>query len=222
MILNFYNATKSYTAMALSTFSNIQLKIDDTKLYTIPIVFANMSRLKSKLLKPDKSFTYRAPIFSLEVDIDAQSSINRMTNPMLRRKVIEIDNTKLGITYNDKPCDYLVTLNVVADTMTSLTNIVEGINAMFYHNVLYATYKTPLGDEIRTPMKLEDIGFSPDNMDDVPEGDRLLEATFMIRIEGVVHSNYNTQSSKITDIEFLITNYNKEVDNLIERFSITA
>lgn len=222
MILNFYNATKSYTAMALSTFSNIQLKIDDTKLYTIPIVFANMSRLKSKLLKPDKSFTYRTPIFGLEVDIDAQSSITRMTNPVLRRKIVQLDNDRIGITYNDKPCDFLITLNVVADTMTSLTNIVEGINSMFYHNVLYSTYKTPFGDELRIPMKLEDIGFSPDNMDDIPEGDRLLEATFMIRIEGVVHSNYNSTNSKIKNIDFLITDYNKEIDNLIERYSITA
>lgn len=49
MVINSYNATKSYTAMALKTFSNFQLQINDTELYTIPLVYATASRLYKKL-----------------------------------------------------------------------------------------------------------------------------------------------------------------------------
>ena len=59
MVINSYNATKSYTAMALKTFSNFQLQINDTELYTIPLVYASASRLYKKLAKPDKTFSYR-------------------------------------------------------------------------------------------------------------------------------------------------------------------
>lgn len=222
MLLNFYDATKSYTAMALQAFSNLHIKINDTATYEIPILFSNPSRLKQKLAKPDKTFTYRTPIMGLEINIDAQSSLNRTTNSMFKRKVLDIDNIKVGVTYNDKPCDFLCTLTVIADTMTSLTNIVEGINSLFPNNVLYATYKTPFGDELRTPMKLEDIGLNIDNNDGVQEDDRYLEATFMIRIEGVIHSNYHTTSSRIKEIEFLIKDYTFNIDTILERYSIKA
>lgn len=220
MILNFHNSTRAYTAMMLQMFGNMQIKIDDSKLYNIPVLYEAPSRLYQKLAKPDKSFTYRVPIMSIEMNIDAQSSIGRLTNPILRRKIVELENYKLGITYNDKPCDFLCTLTVISDTLSSLTNIVEGINAMFYHNTLYGTYKTPLGDEIRTPIKLEDIGLNIDRNDDVPEADRYLEATFMFRIEGVVHSNFNTTSSKITEVGLIIKDYNLDIETELAKYMI--
>lgn len=222
MILNQYDATKSYTALILHVFSNLQLKIDDAgnELYTIPILYANASRLYKKLANNDDSFTYRTPIMSLETNIDTEIALSRATNPILKRRVVDLGGNSITVTYNDKPTDYIGTITIVADTMTTLTNIVEGINSMFYHNTLYATYKTPLGEEIRTPIKLENIDMSTDNNADVYEDKRLLEAIIELRVEGLVHSNYNTNAKEITQIDLYIDDYTVAIDNIIEHYTI--
>lgn len=221
MVINSYNATKSYTAMALKTFSNFQLQINDTELYTIPLVYASASRLYKKLAKPDKTFSYRTPIMALDVNIDTDS-LERATSPHLKRKVVDVNGTDLAITFNDKPVNYIGTVTVVADTLTTLTNIVEGINSAFYNNVLYKDYKSPLGESIRTPIILQSIEMNIDNNEDIPEMGRLLEATITFKIEGVIHSNYNTTGKRITDIQLIIQTYGLEVDKVIEEYRILA
>lgn len=223
MIINNYDSTKSYTAMMLKTLSNYQLRIDDTELYTIPIVYANSSRLYKKLSSKDKdnTFSYRTPIMALEMNIDTEA-LDRATSPHLKRQVIDVGGESYSVTYNDKPVNYTGTLTVVADTLSTLTNIVEGINSSFYNNVIYKDYKSPLGESIRTPIILEGVDLNIDNNEDIPEMGRLLEATFNFKVEGLIHSNYNSNSKIITDIQFIIKNYTKEVEEIIDTYRITA
>lgn len=233
MLLNFHNATKSYTSMLLNQFSNLNIQINETDLYEIPIVYSNTSRLYKKLANTDQSFTYRTPIMSLEVNIDVSTSLARATNPMLKRKVLDIveeieteeglieEINKVGVTYNDKPTDFLGTITIIADTMTTLTNIVESINTMFYHNTLYSVYKTPLGEEINTPIKLENIEMNIDNNESEFNDNRLLEAVIELRVEGVTHSNYNTNGKRIELIDLYIHNYYKDIEGVIEHYSIS-
>ena len=223
MIINTYNATESYTALALKTFSNFQLQINDTELYTIKLVYASASRLYKKLASKnkDKTYSYRTPIMALEVDIDSDA-LDRATSPHLKRKLININNDSVSITFNDKPVNYIGTLTVIADNLVTLTNIVEGINSSFYNNVLYKDYKSPLGESIRTPIILQSIDINIDNNEDIPERGRLLEATIVFKIEGVIHSNYTSNSKIITDIQFIINDYSLEVERLIDSYRILA
>ena len=221
-IINFNNSVKSYTASLLKLFSNMQLKIDsDTNLYQIPIVFSSASRLYKELAKKDDSFTYRVPIMSLSIDIDTSTGFGeRAISSVLKRKVIETENDSLLVTYSDKPLDLLGTITLIADTATTLTNLIEYINSMFYNNVIYFDYKSPLGENIRTPIKLENIEINMNNEEDVYEGNRYLEATIGLRVEGVSHSQISTNSKKITHIDFILEDYYKGIENIIDSYEI--
>lgn len=223
MILNFHDSTKSYTAMMLQKFSNFQLMIDDsmTNLYTIPIVFGSASRLYDKLNSTDTKFKYRTPIMSLEVNLDVDA-LDRATNPILKRKSLDIDGDSVLISYNDKPMNYTGTITVIADTLTTLTNIVEGVSSAFHNNVVYTDYVSPIGENIRTPIKLVNVEMNIDKNEDIPESGRLLEATFELLVEGVVHSNYQTNSKIIKNIDFVLYDYTVNIDNIIDHYNIDS
>lgn len=219
-ILNFYDASKSYTAIVLQVFSNLQIYINGSDLYTIPIVFSNASRLKKKLSRTqNKEFNYRTPIMSLETNITSEG-LDRSTNRLLKRRVIENGGNNISVTWNDTPTNFQFSLTVIADTLTTLMNIVEGIKGLFHNNVTYKDYISPLGYTIRTPIKIESISVNIENEESVYEGDRILEAEFDIILEGVVHSQFNTSNKKISEIQLLLNDYSNSLDNTIETYLV--
>lgn len=219
-IINRYDATKSYTAMMLQVFSKLELLINQTDLYNIQIVFGGASRLKKKLANiQENTFSYRTPIMSLDVGI-TNAGLERATNRLLKRRVLNIDAESVAVKYNDTPTDFEFKLTILADDFSTLSNIVEGIRGLFHNNVTYKDYKSPLGDIIRTPIIIDNIVADIENNEDVFENDRLLQAEFDLRVEGVIHSQFESNVKKITRIDMLIDDYTIDINNIIEQYTI--
>lgn len=218
MIINFFDEAKSYTALLLQQFSNLQLKINETALYTIPIVFATPDRLHSKLGNT-QSVKYRKPIMSLMLQSE-EIDLTRLTNRLLKRRKLQKDELSYTVTYNDQPTNFNFELWIKADTLTSLSNIVSAISTTFYNKVLYLDYKTPLGETISTPIKLETIEYLIDNNEDDNLMDRTIDAKISFIIEGVKHSQITSDVTFINEIDFILNLYKQDIENTIEQYVI--
>lgn len=216
MIINFYDEAKSYTALLLQQFSNLQLKINDTSTYNIPLVFSNPDRLRNKLTKPNK---YRKPIMSLALLSD-EPDLERSTNRLLKRKQIALDETTMNITYNDQATSFNFELWIMADTITSLTNIVSAISTTFHNKILYVDYISPLGETISTPIKIESFEYLIDNNEENEREQRTIEAKFQLKIEGVRHSQFQTTTGYIKEIDLYFDTYNKGIQKTIDEYAI--
>ena len=218
MIINFFDESKSYTALMLQQFSNLQLKITDINTYNIPILFATPDRLAAKLGNTN-SAKYRKPIMSLML-VDDEIDISRTTNRLLKRRAIKTSDTTFTVTYNDQPVNFNFELWIKADTFTSLTNIVSAISTSFYNKVLYLDYNSPLGETISTPIVLNDITYIVDNNESENNMDRTLDAKITFTVQGVKHSQFQVPTGFITEIDFILNIYKKDIENTLEQYTI--
>ena len=222
MIINFFDEAKAYTALLLQQFSNLQLKINDSSLYTIPILFATPDRLHAKLTtngQTSQSIKYRKPIMSLMLKND-EVDLTRVTNRLLKRKKVKTSDTTFNITYNDQPTNFNFQLWIKADTFTSLTNIISAITTTFYNNVLYLDYKSPIGETISTPVLLKGVEYMVDNNEDNNNMDRTIDASIDFTIQGVRHSQFTTETGFIKEIEFFLNIFVKDIENTLEQYLI--
>lgn len=216
MIINFFDEAKSYTALILNQFANLQLRIDESNTYQIPIVFGNPDRLRSKLTN---SNTYRKPIMSLALLSD-EVDIDRSTNRLLKRRKIDIDETSVQITYNDQPTNFTFELWILADTLTSLTNIVSAVSTTFYNKYLYLDYKTPIDETISTPIKIESVEYLIDNNESEYNDSRTIEAKIQLTVQGVKHAQIQPVNGFIKEINFYLDSYFKEVQSNLDSYTI--
>lgn len=222
MIINFFDEAKAYTALLLRQFSNLQLRINESSLYTIPILFATPDRLHTKLRtngQVSQSISYRKPIMSLMLKSD-EIDLERVTNRLLKRKRVQTSDTTFTITWNDQPTNFNFQLLISADTLTSLTNIVSAVSTTFYNKVLYLDYKSPLGETISTPIILNSVEYNIDNNEDEPLQDRTIEAILDLSVQGVKHSQFTTESGFIKEIDFILEMYIKDIEDTIEKYTI--
>jgi len=218
MIINFFDESKSYTALILQQFANLQLRINETSLYTIPVLFATPDRLQSKLGNTN-TVKYRKPIMSLML-LNDEIDIDRMTNRLLKRRNITLSATQIQVTYNDQPTNFNYELWIKADTLTSLTNIVSAITTSFYNKVLYVDYKSPLGETISTPIVLTSVEYLIDNNEDNPNMDRTIDAKIQFTVQGVKHSQITSATGFIKEIDFYLNIYKEDIENTIEHYLI--
>lgn len=218
MIINFFDESKSYTALLLQQFSNLQLKINETSTYQIPILFATPDRLQAKL-GDTNTIKYRKPIMSLMLMSDEIDQA-RTTNRLLKRKKLSLSSTSVEITYNDQPTNFNFELWIKADTLTSLTNIVSAISTSFYNKVLYVDYISPLGETISTPIKLDGVEYLIDNNEDEANKDRTIEAKIQISIQGVKHSQVKHTTTFIKEIDFFLKTYAEGIESTLEQYLI--
>jgi len=216
MIINFFDEAKSYTALLLDQFSNLELKIDSTNLYQIPIVFGNPDRLRAKLITPNN---YRKPIMSLSL-LSSQPNLERSTNRLLKRKKIILNDTQVQVTYNDQPTDFSFELWILSDTMTSLTNITSAISTTFYNKYLYIDYKTPLNETISTPIKLDGIEYLIDNNESEFNDTRTIEAKLQFIVEGVQHSQISPVGGYIKEVDLYLDSWYKNIQTTIDSYKI--
>jgi hypothetical protein len=216
MIINFFDEAKSYTALLLNQFSSLELRINETDTYNIPIVFGTPDRLRSKLTKSNK---YRKPVMCLTLLSDAVD-LERNTNRLLKRKKLVINENQLQVTYNDQPTIFSFELWIMSDTLTSLTNIVSAISTTFYNNYLYIDYKTPLDETIRTPIKLESTEYLLDNNESEFTDNRTIEAKFQIDVHGVKHSQVSSTNGYINEINLYLDSWFKDVQKNLDTYTI--
>lgn len=216
MIINFFDEAKSYTALLLNQFSNLELKIDATNNYQIPIVFGNPDRLKAKLTNSD---TYRRPIMSLSLLSD-EVDLDRSTNRMLKRKKVIIDGTQVQVTYNDQPTNFTFELWILSDTLTSLTNIISAISTSFYNKHLYVQYKSPLTETISTPIKLDSTEYLIDNNESEFTDTRTIEAKLQFTVQGVKHSQISPVGGYIKEVDLFLDTWYKGVEKNLEEYVI--
>ena len=203
-VINEYNMSTIYTAVLLSLFDNIQIKRRDAlNPYTIPVTFGSKSRLYKRLYSEfvkDPSVIYQQQLPAISVDFNGiERNFDRQTNRMLKKKLVDIDGLSATVNWNDTAVDLPYTMTLIAKSMTEMTNIIEYIVSVFKNGLYYIDVKTPLyTDTISTPIVLETSDISIENNSEEYGDMRLLEATFDLKIKGILHNNVTSTNSKIT------------------------
>lgn len=231
MIINYYESTKSYTALLLSVFDNIQIDRNDGP-YTVPIKFAKKSRLIKKLEYEARdsagersTYSHLVPIMSLDVTGLERNAI-RQTNHLLKTGRVHVQDDQGNydytiLTWNDTPTDFLYELTVYSKTITELSNLIEYIISKFKYSLYYVDYNSPIYVKpISTPIELETTNIDIENNEDMYEEDRLVSASLSLRVKGIVHNNIQPQTDRIERIEFNLNHYNEQVNTLLEQYII--
>ena len=210
--------TKAYTALILSVFDNLQLETDNG-LFTIKLVYGNNSRLYKKLANKSDSITYRTPIMNI---IETANTINleRSTNRLLKRKKLDINGQTVQLTYNSTPVDFMFELNIVSDTLTTMSALKETIISKFHNNTYYVDYISPLGETISTPIILNEITPEIDNEEDNYNGNRFISCRLVLTVEGFITNKWNTTGNKITLIETILSDYSNNINKILDTYTI--
>ena len=141
---------------------------------------------------------------------------------LLKRKVVSIDDDNIRINYNSTSVNLSYSMVLLADSMTSLTNIAEFIMANFLNGVRYFDYISPLGEVISTPIRLVSVQNDSDNFADDYSEDKSLRMLFEFSIEGQIEHPYTEDAKKLKQIQMFL--YDRVVTDtaLIENFNIDA
>lgn len=228
-IINYYESTKSYTALILSLFDQITLARSGDN-YTVPVRFANKSRLFKHLEYKSREsrslYSHLVPIMSLEFS-GMDINLERQTNKLLKKGWVHYYNETTGayeqsiITWNDTSVDFNFRLNIVGNTITELMQITEYIISMFKNTLYYVDYKSPIYDRtISTPIVLNSTEVELDNNEDMYEDDRLISTSLDFTVKGIIHNNIRPITGRINDIEFNLDYYDKEVEYRMEQYLI--
>ncbi len=219
--INFNDVGKSYTAAMLKLFSDYRLDIDGTNEYEIPLFFGSASRLYKRLSTKTRGVSIRLPAMSLDLN-SYEPDISRNVSRLLKRKVVSIDDDNIRINYNSTSVNLSFNLILLADTMTSLSNITEFIMANFLNGVRYFDYISPLGEVISTPIRLVSVQNDSDNFADDYSEDKSLRMLFEFSIEGQIEHPYTEDAKKLKQIQLFL--YDRVIDDtaLIENFNIDA
>ena len=207
-IINQYDMSRLYTAVLLSLFDDIQLaRRDPLNPYTVPITYTSKSRLYKKLYSESSKadgvmYSMNLPAMALSFNTFTPN-LERQTNRMLKKRIVEIDATSATVNWNDVATDFDYTLTIVGKSLTELTNIAEYIVSTFKNQLYYVNVKTPLypNDPISTPIKLTTTTVNIDNAEEEYAGDRMLECVLDFTIQGILHNNVTTDSKFITSVQ---------------------
>jgi len=205
MIISEYNMSSIYTGVVISLFDNIQLQRRGATPYTVPIVFADKDRLHKHLqeIKNKQSSTtqYQLSVPALSVSLtDMNRALDRQTNRMLKKKLVEIDSNTVTMNWNDTAMDFQFKMTLLSKSITEMQLINEFILGAFKNGLYYAKVKTPLYDTpINTPVVLNTASISMDNNDLEYGNDRLLSTVYDITVRGILHNNLTTDSKVITN-----------------------
>ena len=219
--INFNDVGKSYTAAMLKLFSDYRLDIDGTNEYEIPLFFGSASRLYKRLSTKTRGVSIRLPAMSLDIS-NYEPDLARNTSRILKKKVISLNDDDIRINFNQTSINLNFSMTLLADSMTSLTNITEFIIANFNNNIRYFDFKAPLGEIVSTPIRLLSVSNDSDNFADDYAEDRALRMNFEFMIEGFVDHPYTQDAKKLKQIQIMMYDRVIEDTALIESFNIDA
>lgn len=227
MITTEYNMASIYTGVVISLFDNIQLQRRGATPYTVPVVFAEKDRLNKHLQeqtrKQSSTTTYQLSVPALSVTITGMDrALERQTNRMLKKKLVEIDTQTVTVNWNDTAVDLTFTMTLLAKSLTEMMHINEFIMSTFKNGLYYANVKTPLYSEaIKTPVILNTAAIQIDSNEFEYGDDRLLTTNYDLVVKGILHNNLTTNSKIITDTRLKLYE-DFEYQNLLSQYSVVA
>lgn len=205
MITTEYNMASIYTGVVISLFDNIQLQRRGTTPYTVPVVFAEKDRLHKHLQeqtrKASSTTIYQLSVPALSITMNGMDrALERQTNRMLKKKLVEIDSQTVTMNWNDTAVDLAFEMTLLAKSLTEMMHINEFIMSSFKNGLYYSNVKTPLYTEaIKTPIILNTASIQIDDNEFEYGDDRLLSTKYDIIVKGILHNNLTSNSKVITN-----------------------
>lgn len=226
-VINQFDMSRLYTAVLLSLFDDIQLtRRDALNPYTVPIMFADRSRLYKKLYRVDTSdttgvnYSLNLPAMALTFN-GFNPALERQTNKLLRKKIATVDENNVTVNWNDVATDFSYNLLLVGKSLTEMTNIAEYIVSTFKNQIYYVNTLTPLYQSpVSTPIILNTVDVNIDSNENEYSDDRLLECSFDITVQGILHNNVKSTSRIINEVQ-LNMYMETELQNILQSFQVT-
>lgn len=226
MIVTEYNMSSIYTGVVISMFDKIQLARRGTTPYTVPIYFADKDRLHkhiySQQVKQNNTTIYQMSVPAMALSLTGmERALERQTNRMLKKKVVEIDDQNVTVAWNDVAVDFTYQLVLLAKSITELQHINEFVVSSFKNGLYYTNVKTPLYDAISTPIYLNTTDIQIESNELEYGDDRLVESTMSLTVRGILHNNMTSNNTVITEARLRMFE-DLEYQNLMAEYKVVA
>lgn len=212
----FFNTIKKYIIGTLSLFDNIIVQKSDSRQFTVPVVFANKSRLNQYIATEFQKNRGAKVIPKIAVSISGmQFDTERKTNKISKIPLQYDGTANTTSIYNSVPYNWIIDVHIITRTLSDMFQILEQILPKFNPSVSININELPLvSNSSSVTILLNDVSLEIDSdLDEVGE-QRYVRASLNLLLKGNIFMPI--KDSKI--IKQIDISYLHEDSNLPEKY----